>query len=168
MVGRQIQIYLTKQDSEELFEAEFRPLGAVIVPYFARTMDEHYEHVSDYYDNCDRLRFLLVRRDMLPTILRTQVPSGLAPDVWESPLIEAGPSGNYDGRLHRTRMYYVPTAVGNPAVHACAVEEFPAWAEKLFRRTRKVLEKRRMWGMVCYLGPGAVEFERQGGELAMN
>lgn len=168
-MGRQIQVFLTRLDAEELFEREFRPIGAVIVPSFAGRVDESYDHVADFRANCEELGFLIARRDMLPNIIRRQIPSGLlVANANESPLVESGPSGDWDGRLHRTRMYFDPKARGNPAARSDALAEFPAWAESLFRRARKVLEKRKFGPMTCYLGRGALEFERQGGILVMN
>lgn len=168
-MGHQIQLFLTKQDIGELFELELRAMGAMIVPLRTHRMEESYANLADYYANCDWLSFYLVREDMAAAIVRRRVPSGwLVAGPSDSPLIELGPSRMDEGGLHRTRMFYDSTSVASRAVDGCPLEEFPKWAENVLRKTRKVLEKRRIGSMVCYLGRGALEFERQGGTLAMN
>lgn len=153
-MGRQINFYLTPTDTQEL-ERFLRIREPLCVLHSRSPVNEpQVLQTTDLIQGGKQwLFFKLVRSTDIDQVLMEYVPAQgyWTIDELRSPVIEFNRCYIDDQALRRGRLYYTEKFYGADGAVVEKPEEFRAWAQALFRSTKKYLKKKD----VDYFGPEA-------------
>lgn len=163
VMGKQIRLYLSRQDSE-ILERELVALEpSILLESWSRgPFPQRYSKDAESESGRRNLFLYLVRQDDVGKVITEEITTQGRWSLLDlySPVVELTRSGDADNVLRSGRLYYIESYFDEGGHLVCKNDEFRNWARRVMSKARRLLTYDKE--LSAYLGAEAIEIQKSG------